>query len=450
MESYCPALRSIHIRRGSDVEINPDVDEVKDNLSDFLSHCHNLQGATIEMNYNDDRYFNVVLGVLVEKLRENTLIKIALWHSSLLLHESQLLMETLLTKHSCSLRDLSLNAMRLDLFFSSLIKNEVHLRVLVVCVVGDRSQSIASLISYLSSTGDLLESLNVERWLGYYNIDDILVSVATSCPNLIRLEFKGLATCSMEKVRLLYEQCPYLQDVSIRDTIDTISERRNMTMYVKGPNEDWAVCLSHALRRRRRRRRRQYKKVTLILIGCNYHPVGNLKSMLEPYDIHLDIIESSNNSFISLLQDLPHLNSLYLGLLSCQHYIDATLTAIVTQHTKRLTELLMEFDDTDLNSAGPRVYDKRMSELIKACHSLERLKMPCDGLESLVAVSKHSSLRFVDLTITESVTEEILDGLLLDENVQWPSSLVSAIVRLYICYYEFDKDTSHWRKQKLW
>eukprot|EP00981_Chlorochromonas_danica_P012704 scaffold5304_cov99-Ochromonas_danica.AAC.1 len=47
MESYCPALRSIMIWGWYDYERNPDVDEVKDNLSDFLSHCHSLQGVTM-------------------------------------------------------------------------------------------------------------------------------------------------------------------------------------------------------------------------------------------------------------------------------------------------------------------------------------------------------------------------------------------------------------------
>eukprot|EP00981_Chlorochromonas_danica_P008398 scaffold2180_cov194-Ochromonas_danica.AAC.5 len=451
MESYYPALRSFHISRGSGIKSNPDVDEVKDNLSDFLSHCHSLEGVAMTIK-DDDSYFNVVLGVLVEKLRENSLVKISLphqLHSSLTLHESQLLMVTLLTKHACSLRDLSLNAMRLDLFFSSLIKNEVHLRVLDVFVVDDLSENVllnisSHLISYLSSAGDLLESLKVDRWPGYYKIDDILVSAATSCPKLTRLELNGGDTCSMEKVRLLYEQCPYLQDVCIPRTIDTNVVRKSMTIYVKGSNDDWAVCLSHALRRR------QFKKVTLILIGCYYHSVVNLKSMLEPYEICLSV-ETSDDSFISLLQDLPHLSSLYLGLSFCQLYLDATLTTIVTQHTKRLTELLMEFDDADLNSDGPRVYDKRMSDLIKTCQLLERLKMPCDGLESLVAISKHSSLRIVDLTMTESVPIKMLDGLLLNDKVTLPSSLVRACIRKRNYYYEFDENIPcHWSKQKLY
>eukprot|EP00981_Chlorochromonas_danica_P010060 scaffold2983_cov208-Ochromonas_danica.AAC.1 len=76
--------------------------------------------------------------------------------------------------------------------------------------------------------------------------------------------------------------------------------------------------------------------------------------------------------------------------------------------------------------------------------------MHCDGLESLVAVSKHSSLRFVDLTMTESVTEEMLDGLLLDDKVTWPSSLVTASVRSHSLCYEFNKKKSrHWSKQRL-
>eukprot|EP00981_Chlorochromonas_danica_P001458 scaffold303_cov144-Ochromonas_danica.AAC.2 len=76
--------------------------------------------------------------------------------------------------------------------------------------------------------------------------------------------------------------------------------------------------------------------------------------------------------------------------------------------------------------------------------------MPCNGLESLVAVSKHSSLRDVELYLTESVTEEMLDGLLLDDKVTWPSSLVRARVRSHSLCYEFNKKKSrHWSKQRL-
>eukprot|EP00981_Chlorochromonas_danica_P006517 scaffold1406_cov182-Ochromonas_danica.AAC.3 len=377
MESYCPSLRSITIRRWYGFKSNPDVDEVKVNMSVFLSHCHSLQGVTITLNYDDDSYFNVVLEVLVEKLRENSLIKIALRHS-LKAHESKMLLATLLAKNASSLRDLHVNAMGMDLLFSTLIKNQIRLRVLDVYIAGDLShQTTTSLISYLSSA------------------------------------------------------------------IHTNNESKSVYIWVKGSNDDWAVSLSHALRRR------QYKQVTLKLREDYYHPVGNLKSLLEPYEIHL-IVFTSNNFLISILQDLPHLNSLCLSRLAGKHCTDATLAAI-TQHAKSLTELIMVFDYVDLSSDGFRFSDKLMSDLIETCQLLESLRMPCYGLESLVSVSKHSSLRCVELTMTESVPEEMLDGLLLDEKVTWPCRLEKAIVRLRgSYYYEFNQSISgHWSKQRL-
>eukprot|EP00981_Chlorochromonas_danica_P009041 scaffold2446_cov177-Ochromonas_danica.AAC.1 len=439
IKSYCPALRSIIIWGWYDNERNSDVDEVKDNLSDFLSHCHSLQGVTIDMK-DDERYFNVVLEVLVEKLRENSLIKITFGHC-LKAHESEVMLILFLAKHASSLRELHLGVMRISLLFSSLIKYDINLRVLDFGVASDISQTAACLISYLSSAGDLLERLTVNFGWRFYNIDNLLVSLATCCPKLTHLEFDDSRICSMENVRLLYEQCPHLQDVSIRYTIDTISERKVVSIYVKGSNDDWAVCLSHVLRRR------QYKKVHLILTEDYYRPVGNLKSMLEPYEICLSV-ETCNDSLICLLQDLPHLKSLYLSRYFGKHYIDATLTAIITQHTERLTELLMGFDYTDMNSGGLRYFDKKMSDLIEACQLLERLKMHCYGLESLVAVSKHSSLRFVDLAMTESVSIKMLDVLLLHDTVAWSSNLVRACVRTTRNnYYAFDQDTGHWSKE---
>eukprot|EP00981_Chlorochromonas_danica_P015444 scaffold12094_cov163-Ochromonas_danica.AAC.1 len=443
MESYCPALRSITIRRRYDIKNNPDVDEVKDNLSDFLSHCHSLEGVTITMNYNDDRYFNVVLEMLLEKLRENSLTKIALF-SSLKGRESQMKMETLLAKHASSLRDLHLYGMRMDVLFSSLIMNYIHLGVLDVYISNDHSQMTASLISYLSSAGDLLERLKVGWGWESYNADDLLVSVETCCPKLTHLEFDGCITSSMRYLRLLYEQCSNLQDVSIRGAIVTNNDSRSVLIWVRGSDDDWAVCLSYALRRR------QYKKVHLRLKEDYYHPVENLKSLLEPYEIRLEN-RAPEAALISLLQDLSHLNSLCMKYLNVHHYTDATLTAIMQHVAKSLKELLMEFEDFDLHDDGLKFSDKLMSELIETCQLLERLTMPCYGLESLVVVSKHSSLRSVDLTMIESVTEEMLDGLLLDDKVTWPSSLEEASVRSHSLCYEFNKKKSrHWSKEGLY
>eukprot|EP00981_Chlorochromonas_danica_P003134 scaffold622_cov174-Ochromonas_danica.AAC.10 len=91
-----------------------------------------------------------------------------------------------------------------------------------------------------------------------------------------------------------------------------------------------------------------------------------------------------------------------------------------------------------------------MSDLIETCQLLERLTMHCYGLESLVSVSKHSSLRSVDLTMTESVPITMLDGLLLDDKVILPSSLVTATIEAHRWCYEFDMEKArHWNKRRL-
>eukprot|EP00981_Chlorochromonas_danica_P004651 scaffold921_cov190-Ochromonas_danica.AAC.8 len=285
--------------------------------------------------------------------------------------------------------------------------NDIHLRVLDVFISGDISEMTASLISYLSSAGDLLESLKV-RSQRAYTIDDLLVSLAKSCPKLTLLRLFNYMACNMENLRLLYEQCLHLQYVFIDEVIDTNTERH-------------------------------YKKVNLIHEEDFYHPVGNLKSLLEPYQICLET-SATEEALISLLQDLPHLNSLCMTPFIGNHYTDVTLEAI--------THSCVRF--VDLNSDGFRFSDKLMSELIETCQLLERLKMPCYGLESLVAVSKHSSLRFVDLTMIVSVTIKMLDGLLLDDKVTWPSSLEERTIRSdeYRCYYMFNKESRNWTKYK--
>eukprot|EP00981_Chlorochromonas_danica_P009559 scaffold2729_cov188-Ochromonas_danica.AAC.7 len=107
MESYCPTLRSIDIYTWSTDDGIPDIDQVKNDLSVFLSHCHNLRGVTVRMGYVD-RYFgsfgNIVLSVLVEKLRENSLVKISLQSQDLYTtgDKSHVLVANLLIKHVSS------------------------------------------------------------------------------------------------------------------------------------------------------------------------------------------------------------------------------------------------------------------------------------------------------------------------------------------------------------
>eukprot|EP00981_Chlorochromonas_danica_P015062 scaffold10255_cov248-Ochromonas_danica.AAC.1 len=77
--------------------------------------------------------------------------------------------------------------------------------------------------------------------------------------------------------------------------------------------------------------------------------------------------------------------SLHLSRLSGKHCTDTTLTIII-KHVKSVRE----YGD------GLRLSDKLVSDLIDTCQLLERLKISCYGLESLVSVSKYSSLRFVN------------------------------------------------------
>eukprot|EP00981_Chlorochromonas_danica_P003417 scaffold654_cov207-Ochromonas_danica.AAC.2 len=111
------------------------------------------------------------------------------------------------------------------------------------------------------------------------------------------------------------------------------------------------------------------------------------------------------------------------------HYTGATLAAIIQHVARSLTELFIGYRRGSLNE-----------------HAFSHF----DRLKGLVAVSKHSSLRDVKLAMTGSVPEEMLNGLLLDEKVTWPSSLVKASVISRSNYYEFKKKKSrHWSKQRL-
>eukprot|EP00975_Prorocentrum_lima_P059322 12436320-Prorocentrum_lima.AAC.1 len=246
---------------------------------------------------------------------------------------------------------------------------------------------------------------------------------------MTRLETSRCQPCSIETLQRLYEQCPHLQYVSFGSLVID-DKRKSVSMEVKGHNEDWSICLSHVLRRR------QYEKVTLRLIKDYNHRVGNLKSMLEPYEIDLDASTTSESSLISILQDLPHVNIIQLHPTVNNEYTDATLAAI-SKHANSLTELKF---------ANINFSDKLLSELIKTCQLLQRLTIDHCGLESLVAISKLSNLIMVNLSVNRSISREVLNGLLLDEKVAWPSTLMEGYIKAkgYRIPYKFNIKSHQW------
>eukprot|EP00981_Chlorochromonas_danica_P005309 scaffold1061_cov182-Ochromonas_danica.AAC.1 len=435
MESYCPLLRSIEIERWIINGIISDISltQVERNLSLFLSHCHNLQGMTV---YMSDHFADgsIVLAGLIEQLRENSLVTISLQDFKEC-HDSYI--KRLLTKHASSLRELyvsNYDEVDMNYFVSILMVNKICLRVLSIQLRGESSQEMSFLIYYISSSGGLLETLEVDSCTRSFNTEDLVSSVAASCPKLARLVTYECEPCSVETLRRLYEQCPHLEDVFIGDLRISVKQK-SVSIDVIGNNEEWSIRLSATLRRR------QYKKVTLCLKEGYNHRVENLKSMLEPYLIHLDASTTLETSLISLLQDLPHVNSFYLFSTVSNQYTDATLAAI-SEHANSLTEL-------DLSSID--FSDKQLSELIKTCQLLESLTVDDCGLERVEAISMLSNLKMVKLSVSACVSRELLEGLLLDENVTWPSSLKEGTIKVFGCVisFEFNNKSHQWIVQQL-
>eukprot|EP00981_Chlorochromonas_danica_P008404 scaffold2187_cov182-Ochromonas_danica.AAC.5 len=430
MEAYCPTLRSIVIKASSSDENISN----KIHLSVFLSHCRNLQEVSVWMSKLDS---DMVFSVLIEKLRENSLVNIS-FHAVKTHHEGNLMITDFITKHASSLRVFCISIVdnvNMDFIVSNLIKNQICLRELIILWGGNPSQVMPSLISYLSSSGGLLEVLGAFSLKRSFNGEDLVVSVAISCPKLSRLVTSRCEQCSIESLRRLYEQCPHLQDVSIGNLdklIETHEKSKCVSIEVKGHNEDWAVCLSHALRRR------QYKKVTLRLREDYNHRVSSLKSMLEPYHIDLVASTTSESSLISLLKDLPHLNSLQLVPEVNNPYSDATLAAI-SEHVNSLIELT--FDNTHFTNS-------MLSELVKTCQLLERLTIVDCGLECLKTISELSNLNMVDITLRGFVAREVLEGLLLDDKVTWPSTLKEGTIKSvgYGIPYKFYNESHQWAR----
>eukprot|EP00981_Chlorochromonas_danica_P008695 scaffold2278_cov171-Ochromonas_danica.AAC.3 len=193
MESYCPALRSIEITRWS----------VNQHTSD-----------------------------LTHELIDNSLVKISLsnYTTKNRRPEINVMITNLLTKHASSLRHLNISALYeedMDFIVSTVIEKQICLRVFCT------SQAMSSLISFISSSGDLLEVLEVINTQRPFNAEALVASVAASCPKLTRLVTSRCKPCSIETLRRLYEQCPHLQDVSIGSVdkvIETDEQRKSVSI----------------------------------------------------------------------------------------------------------------------------------------------------------------------------------------------------------------------------
>eukprot|EP00981_Chlorochromonas_danica_P000650 scaffold143_cov173-Ochromonas_danica.AAC.26 len=447
MEYYCPTLRSIDIESSNSNDSFHDIGEEEINLSDFLNHCHSLQEVTIKISDFDifhKRLCDIIFQGLIQQLRENSLVKISLQVRLSNYEYYYVILANFIIRHASSLQHFRLfltDEEGTNLILCTLLENQIYLRALIVNVDYESSSS-SSLISYISTAGDVLEVLEVAcSKESFFRIDDLVMLVSTSCPKLTRLVISTGEPCTAENLRHLYEQCPCLYDVSIDGAIEIDVKNKWVSIAVRDSNDDWAVSLSYTLRRG------QYKNVILSLRENYYHPVGNLKSMLEPFDIDLHA-SMWDESLISILQDLPHLNGLILDRVTDNQYTDAALSAI-TEHAKSLTQLQLNL--LNAGQSGARTLDMVVSELIKACQSLKGLAIDGCGWESIVAVSKHTSLTDVSFTMADSVSEEMLQAFVLDEKVDWPSTLKygQAYAYEYEFCYRFNKESHHWFKKKL-
>eukprot|EP00981_Chlorochromonas_danica_P011295 scaffold3849_cov264-Ochromonas_danica.AAC.9 len=418
--SLCPVIHSIEIDIVLVVK-DHNLSQVKKNLSIFFSHCHSLREVTIwaDSDYSGEASVEmkeIILEVLEETLPENSLIMIDLIYAK----QCPVALTTrLLRKHALSLQDLRLEVFHgMEVLTSTLIENKIHLKALDIYLFGETSHTMDIwLIPYLSSAGGGLETLKVTERLERISFNGLLSSLATSCPKLKRLDLDCLEPCSLDKVRHLYERCTHLQHVDISRTISTDEYEKSVSVNMVGHNEDWVVCLCYALRRT------QYKKA-LIDLKEDYHPVENLKSMLEPYEICVTSF-ASKMPLIAFLQDLPRLNmlTLHCNRDNNDQYTDATIAAII-KHANSLTELEVVKPPQNLVSS------EMVNELIRACQLLKRLKIPNCSVENLVAISKHPSLRNINLTMMNSVSQDMLDELLRNEEISWPLSLETGHIAL--------------------
>eukprot|EP00981_Chlorochromonas_danica_P000651 scaffold143_cov173-Ochromonas_danica.AAC.27 len=176
--------------------------QAENNLSVFLSHFHNLQAVTTPRMNDVSRYTeqlcDVILSILVEKLREDSLVKICL-SGVLGRHESHVMVTKLITKHASSLKELSIFIRDgIDIITSTLIKNLIRLRALATFLG-------VSFLSYLSSAGDLLEELE-ELTISTCGWESLVAVSKHSCLSVVSLTMAESASVDMLDGLLLDEK----------------------------------------------------------------------------------------------------------------------------------------------------------------------------------------------------------------------------------------------------
>eukprot|EP00981_Chlorochromonas_danica_P010284 scaffold3079_cov187-Ochromonas_danica.AAC.11 len=397
--------------------------------------CHSLGEAIIQ--------------VLIENVKEHSLINIDLncvikdgWNYSNPNERYMKAIVNLLVKHTGSLQELHLKLLQgMDLIISTLLENEVHLKVLDVWSSVHPVSMNNWLISYLSNAGNLLETVQIRRFEnGFLMTDDtsecFWITVAESCPCLKSLSVPLGGPCSMERLLVIFERCPSLQNVFIENTLKTDAKKKQVTILVKGT--EWVQCLSYVLSRR------QYQQLVDLQFFDNvYYPMEDLKSILKSCCIRVTT-RAVESCFIALLKDLPHLDYLVIqaGMTpdSMYYLTDTTLIAIM-KYAKSLTSLsIMRQSDFS---------DEVMSTMIKICCLLRSLTIRYCGLKSLEYVSRHPNLRSIDLFITKSFSKDLLEKVFREKRITWPRTLEKG--RIHSDYtidwghhYEFNPTSRCW------
>eukprot|EP00981_Chlorochromonas_danica_P002810 scaffold539_cov187-Ochromonas_danica.AAC.31 len=166
-----------------------------------------------------------------------------------------------------------------------------------------------------------------------------------------------------------------------------------------------------------------------------------LKSTLAPFLVHMKGI-ISEAILIDAVKELPALRSLGVHVTFLE-ISDASFIAMAESAHELRSLSIDRFDNVERQFTAS---DEVVSKMIDSCKTLEFLKIPIAGCESVLALKRHPGLREVVFTCMESVEESALSALLLGEEAKkaWSPTLTSGLIRCTYSTYSYDSQLSQW------
>eukprot|EP00981_Chlorochromonas_danica_P013287 scaffold6070_cov199-Ochromonas_danica.AAC.1 len=373
---FCPTIHSVVIVEERFRFRLKDCSLLESRLSSFFGHCSHLDAVRFEgvwLDHVDIRktattldliLFDLLSNLLPENILKKLTIKINLTDDEMVFSK----IDKFLSKHMKSLKELRvcvISNVMLHHFLKYLIKSRQELVALDLSsaffIHELVNRDIPLFLQYLAIAGMPMEKL----CLPYPDIsDEVLISIARSCPKLQRLtvsEGEHLSTPS-----IIYYLCPNFKE--LRETenfhLEVDDKKNSVHLDIDVPQhqgflEDCMECLCLVLQRG------QYHQVGLTVSGFLDDDEWTIVKTKVGAKLTSLRAEMSEEVLIDLLMNLPRLQVLEVENYANNNKINDGSLLAIAEHGQNLIELTFHAN-SECNFT-----DDMISHMIRRCRKLE-------------------------------------------------------------------------------